>query len=52
MECEKVKCNYYVKNKDLLIEIAKFRETHTFDSNGKPMYGTGKMNDTLRKNDL
>ena len=39
-ELEKKKIKYYVKNKDLLIEIDKYKKSFEYDSNNKTIDGT------------
>lgn len=39
--------SYYVKNKDLLDEIIKYKSTFKIDKDGNKIPGTGKMSDTL-----
>lgn len=41
--------SFYVKNKDLLVEIVKYRSTFKVDEEGKLIPGTGKMSDELGK---
>ena len=40
---------HYVKNKDLLVEIRRYKETCKWDNNGKYIEGTGIIHDELAK---
>jgi len=44
---EEKKKTYYVKNKDLLAEIIKYKETFEKDENRQPHTATGKMSNEL-----
>lgn len=41
------KNSFYVRNKDLLVEIHKYRKTCRYDENGKYVVGSGRATETL-----